>query len=106
MTDPTTAAGRALVEDEPRVVTGEHSMLTRVLAIEAEAAAPYREALERLVLCHEQMRGEDSRCDRYEEARALLRREVPRIVPDGFPSHVIGDEATALAHTERREVGE
>ncbi len=39
MSEPRTAAGRALVEDEPRLVTGEHSMLARVLAIEAEAAA-------------------------------------------------------------------
>lgn len=37
MTEPTTEAGRALVADEPRLVTGEHSMLTRVLAIESEA---------------------------------------------------------------------
>jgi hypothetical protein len=38
---PATAAGRALLEDNgPRVVTGEHDMLTRILAIEAEAAEP------------------------------------------------------------------
>jgi hypothetical protein len=36
--EPRTAAGRELVEDEPRLVTGEHSMLARVLAIEAEAS--------------------------------------------------------------------
>ena len=37
-TEPTTAAGRELVEEEPRLIHGEHSMLRRVLAIEAEAA--------------------------------------------------------------------
>jgi hypothetical protein len=45
MTKPRTAAGRELVEDEPRLVTGEHSMLARVLAIEAEAASSDSEAL-------------------------------------------------------------
>ena len=34
---PITHAGRVLVEDEPRLVTGEHDMLTRVLAIESDA---------------------------------------------------------------------
>ncbi len=50
-TEPRTEAGRRLVEDEPRVVTGEHSMLNRVLAIEAEAAqgaAPRAEGLDEM----------------------------------------------------------
>ena len=37
--EPRTKTGRVLVEDEPRLVTGEHDMRTRVLAIENEAGA-------------------------------------------------------------------
>lgn len=40
---PSTEAGRRLVEDEPRVVTGEHDMRTRVLAIEEQARAEGRQ---------------------------------------------------------------
>lgn len=42
---PNTAAGRALVEDEPMLVLGPHSMLERVLAIEAQAVAAERKRL-------------------------------------------------------------
>jgi hypothetical protein len=80
MTDsPRTPTGRQLVEDEPRLVTGEHDMLTRVLAIEREAAGTeaLRAALKRLVdFCDIEVPywGDMPRQERrWEEYTALLR---------------------------------
>jgi hypothetical protein len=84
----TTAAGRALIakipltSDTANWATNARRIWTEeILAIEAEAAAPYREALERLV---DELRlapdigltATSDAAQRYLEARALLRREV------------------------------
>ena len=52
MTTPRTAAGRALWEAEWNKV-GAVGLRDHILAIEAEAAAPYRDALATLVAAHD-----------------------------------------------------
>jgi hypothetical protein len=92
---PNTAAGRALyLSDWNPGVFGEGDegdpFLLDILAIEAEAAAPYREALERLVEAEHPYSAADTKrqADAFAAARALLASG--------------SDEPDAL----RREVGE
>jgi len=75
---PDTAAGRSL-RDYPLIGHMDKDALgMHIQDIEAQAAKPYRDALERLVAAWD-MRGAGSMqalLDALDEARALLRREV------------------------------